>query len=196
MSPAKRRVSDHTWRRHCEQSEAIQNAYRFRWIAASLRSSQRQMKAKRMSLTDFKFCHRMRVRYGEVDMQGVVFNARYLDYGDIGVTEYWRAVGFRFTGEDVMEFHVARAEVDFKKPIYPDEDIALWVRTERIGNSSMTVLIELHGAAARSEGDLRAIIREVQVHVDLATHRPIPIPDTVKQRFLDFDQRDVVLVTP
>jgi acyl-CoA thioester hydrolase len=149
-----------------------------------------------MSLSDFRFCHRTRVRYGEVDQQGVVFNARYLDYGDIGVTEYWRAVGFRFSGEDVMEFHVARAEVDFKKPIYPDEEIAIWVRTERIGNSSMTVLVELHGADAGAEGDLRSTIREVQVHVDLAAHRPIPIPDAVKAKFLDFDQRDGVLVTP
>jgi acyl-CoA thioester hydrolase len=149
-----------------------------------------------MSLSDFRFCHRTRVRYGEVDQQGVVFNARYLDYGDIGVTEYWRAVGFRFSGEDVMEFHVARAEVDFKKPIYPDEEIAIWVRTERIGNSSMTVLVELHGANAGAEGDLRSTIREVQVHVDLATHRPISIPDAVKAKFLDFDQRDGVLFTP
>ncbi len=146
-----------------------------------------------MPITDFKFCHRTRVRYGEVDQQGVVFNARYLDYGDIAVTEYWRAVGFRFSGEDVMEFHVARAEVDFKKPIYPDEEIALWARTERVGNSSMTVLVELHGGAG---DDLRAIIREVQVHVDLATHRPIAIPDAVKARFLDFDQRESVLITP
>ncbi len=146
-----------------------------------------------MPLTDFKFCHRTRVRYGEVDQQGVVFNARYLDYGDIGVTEYWRAVGFRFSGEDVMEFHVARAEVDFKKPIYPDEQLAIWVRTERIGNSSLTVLIELHGPDG---DDLRAIIREVQVHVDLATHRPIAIPDAVKARFLDFDARDGAVITP
>ena len=149
-----------------------------------------------MPFTDFKFCHRTRVRYGEVDQQGVVFNARYLDYGDIGITEYWRAVGFRFTDADAMEFHVARAEVDFKKPIYPDEVLNIWVRTERIGTSSMTVLIELHGAAAGAEGDLRAIIREVQVHVDLATHRPVAIPDAVKARFMDFDARDGAVVTP
>ena len=146
-----------------------------------------------MPITDFRHCHTIRVRYGEGDQQGVVFNARYLDYGDIAVTEYWRAVGFRFVGEDVLEFHVARAEVDFKKPIYPDEMITLWTRTERIGTSSMTVLIEIHGARADGAEDLRAIIREVQVHVDLAAHKPVPIPDGVRARFSDFDARaDVV----
>jgi acyl-CoA thioester hydrolase len=144
-----------------------------------------------MPLSDFRFVHRLRVRWGEVDPQGVVFNARYLDYGDIGVTEYWRAVGFRFDGED-MQFHVAHASVDFKKPIYPDEPIDLWVRTERIGTTSMTVLIEIHGEGA---GDLRAAIREVQVHVDLATHSPIAVPDTVRERFLAFDARADVMRT-
>lgn len=148
-----------------------------------------------MPQTDFKHRHRFRVRYSEGDQQGVVFNARYLDYGDIAVTEYWRAVGFRFVGADAMEFHVARAEVDYKKPIYPDEMIDLWTRTERLGNSSMTVLTEIHGANDEGRDDLRAVIREVQVHVDLAEHRPMPIPDAVKDRFVAFDARPDVLRT-
>jgi acyl-CoA thioester hydrolase len=148
-----------------------------------------------MPLTEFRHRHRLRVRYGEGDQQGVVFNARYLDYGDIAITEYWRAVGFRFVGEDVMEFHVARAEVDYKKPIRPDELIDLWTRTERVGNSSMTVLTEIHGARDDGAEDLRAVIREVQVHVDLAQHAPMPIPDAVKARFLAFDARDGVVAS-
>jgi acyl-CoA thioester hydrolase len=148
-----------------------------------------------MPQSDFRFCHRIRVRYGEGDQQGVVFNARYLDYGDIAITEYWRAVGFRFVGADVMEFHVARAEVDYKKPIYPDEMIDLWVRTERIGNSSLTVLIEIHGANDDGVEDLRAVIREVQVHVDLASHKPQAIPEAVKEKFRAFDTRETLLRT-
>jgi len=131
----------------------------------------------------FAFCHTIRVRWSEVDPQGVVFNARYLDYADIAITEYWRAVGFRSDAAD-MQFHVATATVDFKKPIYPDELIDLWIRTDRIGTSSMTMLIEIHGAGAN---DLRANIREVHVHVDLATHRPQLIPDTVRVTFANFD---------
>lgn len=140
----------------------------------------------------FRFIHRMRVRWSEVDPQGVVFNARYLDYGDIGVTEYWRAVGFRFDVGDDMQFHVAHASVDYKKPIYPDELIDLHVCTEKIGNSSMTVLIEIHGAG---KDDLRAAIREVQVHVDLEGHKPKPVPDSVRNRFLGFDQREDMMRT-
>ena len=40
----------------------------------------------------FPLVHRLRVRWAEADMQGVVFNAHYLAWFDIGVTEYFRAV--------------------------------------------------------------------------------------------------------
>jgi acyl-CoA thioester hydrolase len=153
-----------------------------------------------MSLSEFRFCHSLRVRWSETDAQGVVFNARYLDYGDIAITEYWRAVGFRFGEAESLEFHVARAEVDYKRPIKPDEKLNLWARTERIGNSSMTVLIEIHGAGDAntphdSREDLRASLRLVQVHVDLATHTPLRVPDCVRDDFTAFDRRAEIFRT-
>ena len=36
------------------------------------------------------FVHELRVRYGECDPQGIVFNANYLLYFDVAFTEYWR----------------------------------------------------------------------------------------------------------
>jgi acyl-CoA thioester hydrolase len=143
----------------------------------------------------FRFAHRIRVRYSEGDQQGVVFNARYLDYADIAVTEYWRAVGFRLAGEGAVEFHVARAEVDFKKPIYPDEMIDLYARIERFGNSSMSMLIEIHGARDDGTADLRATVREVHVHIDLPTHKPMTIPQYIRDKFIEFDAREVFLTT-
>src|SRR6266850_2032541 len=37
------------------------------------------------------FVHELRVRYGECDPQGIVFNANYLLYFDVVFTELWRA---------------------------------------------------------------------------------------------------------
>jgi len=137
----------------------------------------------------FAFCYRFRVRWSEVDPQNVVFNARYLDYGDLGITEYWRAVDFRGEGgAGPMDFHVAHADVTYRKPIKADELIDIWCRIDRFGTTSMTVHMELHGADSQGD-DLRAIIREVQVNVDLATHTPKPIPQGVRDRFTAFDAR-------
>jgi len=141
-----------------------------------------------MPRSDFAFHHRFRVRWSETDAQGVVFNARYLDYADVAITEYWRAVGFReLLEEEALEFHVRKAVVLFEAPIMPDEMIEVMARTTKIGNSSMTQLVEIHGMRKDGRDDLRASIELVNVHVDLEAHRPMTLPDQVGKLFTDFD---------
>ena len=138
-----------------------------------------------MPRANFSHSHRIRVRYSEVDPQAVVFNARYLDYADIAVTEYWRAI--RAAGlwdASFIECHVVKATVDFKKPIVADEEIDVMARTPRFGTTSMTTLVEIHGADAE---DLRGAIELIAVHVDLADHRPRPIGDDVRNALAAFD---------
>ena len=51
-----------------------------------------------MVIDSYKFTHNLRVRWSEVDSQKVVFNANYLNYFDIGVTEYYKAIGCPYLG--------------------------------------------------------------------------------------------------
>ena len=46
-----------------------------------------------MMRDDFIFFHSLRVRWSEVDMQGIVFNGHYLTYFDVAFSEYWRGTG-------------------------------------------------------------------------------------------------------
>ncbi len=141
-----------------------------------------------MLLSDFAFQHSFRVRWSETDAQGVVFNARYLDYGDIAITEYWRAVGLRAAHPDEpLEFHVARATVNFRKTIAPDEMITVTARTSATGRTSFTQQVGIFGSGG--DDDLRADIDLVNVHVDLATHKPIPLPEWLPAFFADFDKK-------
>jgi acyl-CoA thioester hydrolase len=141
-----------------------------------------------MPKSDFSFHHSFRVRWGEVDPQGVVFNARYLDYADIGTTEYWRATGWReLYPDEPFEFHVRKASVLYEAPITPDEMIQVMVRTSAIGRTSMTQQIEIHGLKECGEDDLRATIELIYVFVDLATHRPAPLPQWIGPLVNQFD---------
>jgi acyl-CoA thioester hydrolase len=141
-----------------------------------------------MPISDFAFRHQFRVRWSEVDPQGVVFNARYLDYADIAITEYWRATRWREKHPDEpFEFHVRKATVLFERPIVPDEWIEVMARTVAIGRTSMTQLVEIHGVNDEDRDDLRATIELVNVHVDLATHRPMALPGWIGQAFSEFD---------
>ena len=49
-----------------------------------------------MARSDFRFTHSLRVRWSEVDRQGIVFNGNYLNYFDVAMGEYWRALGFPY----------------------------------------------------------------------------------------------------
>lgn len=124
------------------------------------------------------FSHTIRVRYAEVDPQAVVFNSRYLEYADVIVTEYYRDCRSRGMPAD-MEFHVRRAEVDFIAPIRLDELIEGRLVVSRVGNSSVEKRITFHG----EDGSLRAEVVLAVVHVDLATGKPIRVPDTVRAAF-------------
>ena len=125
------------------------------------------------------FKHRFRVRYSEVDPQSVVFNARYLEYADLLVTEYFRECRQRGLPDDI-EFHVRRAEVDFLAPIRADEMIEGRLTVPKIGNSSMEQHVSLYGV---EDDRLRAEIRLVAVHVHLPRGRPETIPDVARTAF-------------
>jgi acyl-CoA thioester hydrolase len=129
------------------------------------------------------FSHRFRIRYSEVDPQGVVFNSRYLEYADFAIVEYWRAMGLGPADPDWPECHVGTATVRYVKPIRMDELIDAHVEVARFGTASMTWAIELRGADA---SDLRAAIELIYVHVDLASGRSRPLPESFKARVLAF----------
>jgi acyl-CoA thioester hydrolase len=141
-----------------------------------------------LAKSDFAFHHRFRVRWSETDAQGVVFNARYLDYADIAITEYWRAVKFREKANgEPLEFHVKKATVTWFAPIKPDELIEVMARTIATGRTSMTQIVEIHGTSNGGNDDLPATVDLVSIHVDLAEHRPIPLPQWVGPVFAAFD---------
>jgi acyl-CoA thioester hydrolase len=141
-----------------------------------------------MARSDFRFSFPKRVRFAEVDAQAVVFNPRYLEYFDIGLVEYMRAVGL-YTGAGLTggpEVHVVKAVVEFHAPILLDELISICVRCARIGTSSMTFLFELHGSAG---DDLRASGEEVHVNVAEARGRPAPLSAEVIARLEAYEAR-------
>jgi acyl-CoA thioester hydrolase len=141
-----------------------------------------------MSKKDFAFHHHFRVRFSETDGQGIVFNARYLDYADIAITEYWRAARFHeLAGDAPLDFNIKKATVTWFAPIRPDEMIEVMARTMATGRTSITQLVEIHGFHQDGRDDLRAVVELVSVHVDLTVHRPAPLPDWIAPHFAKFD---------
>ena len=126
------------------------------------------------------FSTRFRVRYAEIDGQKVVFNSRYLEYADVAATEFWEWTGIgQALGEawTHTEFHVRKAEVDYIRPFVWGDTVEARVRVARIGNSSLTIAMDM---AHAETGALHAQVTQVIVNVHLPTGRPVPIPDAVR----------------
>jgi acyl-CoA thioester hydrolase len=129
----------------------------------------------------FRFFHPFRVRYSEIDGQGVLFNAHYLTYYDTAITEFFRALGYDQYADaqkSGVDFHVVKAVVEYKAPIRFDWDLDVGARVAKIGNSSMTFELAIF---RKGENDLLASGEIVWVNTDQTTHRPVPIPAATRE---------------
>ncbi|MGQ0622112.1 MAG: acyl-CoA thioesterase [Panacagrimonas sp.] len=89
------------------------------------------------------FRYWFRVRYGECDAQKVVFNARYGDYVDIAITEFFRALGYGaelVSGE--FDFQLVKQTKQWRGPARFDDVIEARVRAVNLGNTSFTLEAE------------------------------------------------------
>jgi acyl-CoA thioester hydrolase len=125
------------------------------------------------------FRHSIRVRYGECDPQGVVFNANWLAFFDIVITELFRErVSGDYTGmlESGTDMVVAEATVRFLGPAGFDDEIDFAVTVTRLGNTAMSSRIEASVAGSPvAGGDMR------HVFIDPATKAKKEMPDVVRE---------------
>ncbi len=134
--------------------------------------------------SDFWFFCPFRVRYAEVDQQGVVFNGVYLTYFDTALTEYLRALPYAYLDEvkaTGADFHTVRTVVEYKAPIHFDQEIEVAVRTGRLGRSSITFVLAVFGQA---EGEPRSTGEVVWVYTDQTAHKPVPVTETLRSLLL------------
>jgi acyl-CoA thioester hydrolase len=139
-----------------------------------------------MARSDFAFSHPLRVRWAEVDRQGIVFNGHYLTYFDVGITEYWRAIGYPYPdallkqGSDTF---AVKATIEYNAPARYDDLLDVLVRVGRIGRTSLQFLLEIHcGEAQLISGEL------IYVNADADTRKPAPVPGFLREAIVRFER--------
>ena len=129
----------------------------------------------------------------ECDAQGIVYNGAYLGYLEIGQAEYYRNLGFAIyiiPQSGYFDFAVVKSTQEFKAPAKVDEIIELHVRVSKIGNTSLTLNLEIY-----PEGSDRLLtsIETVYVGYDAATESSRPVPDAIRQLVTHFEETGDVL---
>ncbi|MDI3327994.1 MAG: thioesterase family protein [Alicyclobacillaceae bacterium] len=134
---------------------------------------------------DFRFSYPIRVRYHEIDGQKVVFNAVYLTYMDIAITEYFRHLGISVSNPDhSFDFVLAKTTVEYKYPARYDDILDVFVRTKELKNKSFIVEFETY---RRPDHRLICVVETVYVSVDSEKGGAVPIPEFVRRRIEDFE---------
>src|SRR4029453_6383862 len=132
-----------------------------------------------MKRQDFRFFHRLRVGWAEVDMQKIVFNPHYLMYFDTAVPDYGRGLALPY--EEAMhqlggDLYVKKATVEFNASARMDDQLVVGMKCGRIGNSSMAFT----GAIFRGD-ELLITCELIYVFADPASQTSKPVPPLLRE---------------
>ena len=139
-------------------------------------------------MPDFRFYHSIQVRYGDLDPQGHVNNARFLTYMEQARVAYIQHLGL-WNGGSFLDFGLilADAQVTFLQPIFFDQQVQVGVRVTRLGNKSLTMEYRLVDPQQDQE---LALGRTIQVAYDYRLGKSIPIPENWCSVIQDFEGLD------
>ena len=144
-----------------------------------------------MKRSDFRFFHRLRVRWAEIDMQKIVFNGHYLTYIDTAVTAYWGRVALPYeTAFHILggELYVKKATLEYHASALMDDDLSVGMKCSKLGNSSMVF------QAGIFRGDKLLISGElIYVFADPQTQTSKPIPEALRHILLIFEAGESVV---
>ena len=144
-----------------------------------------------MARKDFSFVHTLRVRWSEVDMQGIVFNGNYLNYFDVAFTEYWRATGLPDViaqSDAGLELFARKATVEYHAPSRFDDLLDIGVRCAELGRSSLRFVLEIY------RGDEHLISGEIlYVHANSRVLKSEPVPAAWREVLTSFEKTHAVL---
>lgn len=93
-----------------------------------------------MQPQDFRCHHRLSVRWAEVDAQKIVFNAHYLMYADVAITEYWKQMAMPYAQSWASlggELFVKKASVTYHASAQMGDVLDVGIRCVKQGNTSL-----------------------------------------------------------
>ncbi len=146
-----------------------------------------------MAKSDFKFHTSLRVRWMECDAQGIVYNGAYMDYLEVGQSEYYRNLGFSIyivRQHGFFDTAVVKTTMEFKAPAHVDEMLELYVRVGDFGNTSLRIDMEIY----RQDSDaVLTVVQGVYVGFDAASGTARRVPDEVRELIGHFEHTGEVL---
>ena len=137
-------------------------------------------------MSEFRFFHPIEVRYGDLDPQGHLNNAKYLTYFETARINYFTQLGLFTPGQSFMDMGIIMADVrvTFHAPVQYGMPLKVGVRISKLGNKSMTV--EQNIAHADTE-EVLASGQVILVAFDYHTNKTRPLPKVMREAISKFE---------
>lgn len=135
----------------------------------------------------FRIKESYRVRYEEVDAQGIVNHAQYAHYLTGARVAYFRAMGIEATLQTSAPIQtvVVHLEVDFLLPARFDDHLEVWCRCSKMGESSFVFEYQVLNGMTQA---LQAKGSTTLVAIDMATLKPVRVPEDLRRRIAKIEQ--------
>ncbi len=137
-------------------------------------------------MSEYKFFHPTEVRYGDLDPQGHVNNAKHLTFFEQARIAYMIELGLFTKDQSFMEIGVILADVHitYHAPIYFGEHIKVGVRISKLGNKSM--IWEQNIVDAKT-GKVLAKGEVIMVTYDYREEKTVNIPHEWREKIKAFE---------
>lgn len=136
-------------------------------------------------MTQFRFYHPLEVRYGDLDPQGHVNNAKTVTYLEQARIQYIKALNL-WQGDSFLDVGIILAEirVSYKAPIHFGQAVRVGVRVVRLGNKSFEMEYSVEEANTQT---VFATATTIQVAYDYRQQKSIPIPERWRSTISEFE---------
>lgn len=136
-------------------------------------------------MSEFRFYHPIEVRYGDLDPQGHLNNAKYFTYIEQARIVYLRHLGL-WKSDSFLDVGIilVEARLTFEAPVLWGQSIQVGVRITRLGNKSFDVLYTVQDSQS---GRQHASGSTIQVAYDYRTAQTISIPDGWREIITEFE---------
>jgi acyl-CoA thioester hydrolase len=133
----------------------------------------------------FRFYHPIEVRYGDLDPQGHLNNARYLTYLEQARIHYIKHLGL-WQGGSFLNIGVilADAHITFRAAVQFGQAVQVGVCVARLGNKSLDMEYRMEDAET---GEELATGSTVLVAYDYQKQETIPIPEGWRETIRNFE---------
>jgi acyl-CoA thioester hydrolase len=138
-------------------------------------------------MPEFRFFHTIEIRYGDLDPQGHVNNAKYLTYFEQARIAYIRQLGLWQESQSFLDVGIILADVHvtFLASIRFGQNVRVGVRTSHLGNKSLTMEYRLEDIDSGAE---LASGSTVVVTFDYRSRTTIPIPGEWREKITAFEK--------